>query len=80
MIIKLIIILIFMDIKIPSHLLKLRDWIDPNKLSIENLSDNPNAEYILRDNIDNIDWAYLSKNLHCVSILEEHQDMIDWYY
>jgi hypothetical protein len=42
--------------KIPSHLLKLRDWIDINKLSIINLSDNPNAEFILKENIDKIDW------------------------
>ena len=66
--------------KIPSQLLKLHDWIDPHKLLIENLCDNLNAEFILRDNIDQIDWIYLSQNPYCVSILEENQNMINWYY
>ena len=68
------------NVKIPSQFLKLRDWIDLNKLSIENLCDNPNAESILKENIDRIDWSYLSQNPYCINILEEHQDKIDWYY
>ena len=46
-----------MNNKIHSNFFKLLDWIDPNNLSIENLCENPNAESILRDNLDYIDWS-----------------------
>jgi hypothetical protein len=42
--------------------LKLLDWIELNKLSIENLCENPRSEYILRNNLDKLDWSYLSQN------------------
>ena len=41
-------------------MLKLRDWIDINKINWEYLSFNPNAIELLKKNKDKINWNYLS--------------------
>ena len=43
-------------------MLKLRDWIDINKLNFVRLSLNPNAITFLENNKDKIDWKNLSEN------------------
>jgi len=58
--------------------IKLRDWIDINKLNWVKLSANPNAIYLLEQNLDNIDWENLSRNPNAISILEKNVDKVDW--
>ena len=41
---------------------KLRPWIDPSKLFGDNLSINPNAIELLKENQNKINWNYLSTN------------------
>ena len=43
-------------------MLKLRDWIDINKIDWEYLSLNPNAIKLLKENKDKIYWPYFLKN------------------
>ena len=38
--------------------MKLRNWIDENKLDWNNLSSNPNAIELLKENKDKIDWYW----------------------
>ena len=42
--------------------MKLRDWIDIDKLNWNELSKNPNAIELLKENQDKINWKLLSKN------------------
>jgi len=85
--------------------LKLRSWIDPDKLNFTYLSRNKNAVQLLEQNplhydkigwgnlsvnksprairlleqnLDKVDWSYLSMNPEAVDMLERHQDKIDW--
>ena len=60
-----------------EHRWKLRSWIDINKLIFFDLSENPNAMYLLEENPDNIDWTSLSKNSSSIHILEKNKDNID---
>ena len=43
-------------------MLKLRDWIDINKLNWHGLSFNPNAIELLKENPDKINWKCFSEN------------------
>ena len=43
-------------------MLKLRYWIDINKLDWIGLSRNPNAIELLKENQDKINWLWFSKN------------------
>ena len=43
-------------------MLKLRNWVDINKIDWYWLSLNPNAIELLKENQDKIDWYYFSKN------------------
>ena len=43
-------------------MLKLRDWIDINKINWYWFSFNPNAIILLKENQDKINWADFSKN------------------
>ena len=43
-------------------MLKLRDWVDINKLDWNTLSENPNAIKLLKENKDKINWRVLSGN------------------
>jgi hypothetical protein len=43
-------------------MLKLRDWVDINKINWYYLSENPNAIELLKENKNKIDWHFFSKN------------------
>ena len=43
-------------------MLKLRDWVDIDKLNWDSLSENSNAISLLKENQDKINWWYFSKN------------------
>ena len=43
-------------------LCKLRDWIPIEKLKWYGLSTNPNAIHLLEQNMDKINWVWLSSN------------------
>jgi len=58
---------------------KLRDWIDPKRLT-NFLSSNPRAGSYLESNPEKIDWTYLSSNPSAIHLLEQNQDKIDWTY
>ena len=59
-------------------MLKLRDWIDIDKIDWDYLSENPNAIELLKENQDKINWNHLSKNPNAIELLKENQDKIDW--
>jgi hypothetical protein len=59
-------------------ILRLKKWIDPNKLNWIELSANPNAIELLKENPDKIDWSYLSLNPNAIELLKENPDKIDW--
>ena len=65
-----------------KHHLKLRDWIDVDKLNWYWLSQNPNAIHLLERNFDKINWAYLSINPNAIYLLEQvleaNPDKIVW--
>jgi hypothetical protein len=41
---------------------------------------NPYAIHLLEQNIDNIDWSYLSVNPNAIHLLEKNIDKIEWYW
>ena len=43
-------------------MLKLREWIDINKINWFYLSNNPNTIELLKENQDKINWDYFSEN------------------
>ena len=59
-------------------MLKLRDWIDINKIDWLWLSKNSNAIELLKENQDKIYWERLSSNPNAIKLLKENQDKIDW--
>ena len=56
-------------------MLKLRDWININKLNWYGLSFNPNAIELLKENKNKINWDYLSLNENAIKLLKENQVM-----
>ena len=42
------------------------------------LCNNPNAIYLLEQNLDKIDWDILSLNPNAINILEQNLDKIHW--
>jgi hypothetical protein len=44
---------------------KLLDWININKLNWHNLSSNPNAISLLKENPDKIDWMFFNNEPKC---------------
>ena len=40
---------------------------------------NPNAIELLKENIDKVDWYFLSSNPNAIEILKENLDKVDWY-
>ena len=58
--------------------MKLRDWINLDKIDWDWLSLNPNAMHLLEQNQDKINWYYLSKNPNAVHLLEQNPDKINW--
>ena len=61
-------------------MLKLRDWIDINKLKWGGLSLNPNAIELLKENKDKINWNILSGNKNAIELLKKNQDKICWFW
>ena len=53
-----------------KYYLKLRDWIDVDKIDWEWLSENPNAIDLLEKNMDKINWQSLSLNPNAIDLLE----------
>jgi len=49
-----------------------------NKIDWFNLSINPNAIDLLKENEDNIMWGYLSGNPNAIDLLEKNKDEIEW--
>jgi len=60
-----------MNTELPMCLL---DWIDKSKISWSNLSLNPNAIKLLRENPDKIFWLNLSFNKNAIQLLIENKD------
>jgi hypothetical protein len=58
--------------------LKLRKWIQIDKVHWDALSKNPNAIHILEKNLDKVDWEWLSSNPNAIHILEKNLDKVDW--
>ena len=52
-------------------MLKLRDWIDINKIDWNTLSGNPNAIELLKENQDKINWEILSLNTNAIELLKK---------
>ena len=59
-------------------MLKLRDWIDINKIEWDYLSLNENAIELLKENQDKIYWNFLSLNINVIELLKENQNKINW--
>ena len=59
---------------------RLKSWIPLDKLYWRNLSANPAAIELLRENRHKIDWRSLSanKNPAAIELLRENRDKIDW--
>ncbi len=47
-------------------MLKLRDWVDIDKLNWSALTENPNAIELLKENKNKIHWVVLSKNPNAI--------------
>jgi hypothetical protein len=60
--------------------MKLRDWIDQDKIDWDGLSSNPNAIHLLEKYPNKISWMMLSQNPNAIPILEKNQDKIDWFW
>ena len=58
--------------------MKLKDWVDINKLNWHFLSNNKNAIGLLEQNMDKISWYNLSFNENAIYILEQNIDKISW--
>ena len=58
--------------------MKLRDWIDINKLNWDYLCLNPNAIKLLKENQDKINWLYLSLNPKSLDFLKEYLNNFYW--
>ena len=52
-------------------MLKLRDWININKINWNYLSKNPNAIELLKKNQNKINWSMLSKNPNAIELLKK---------
>ena len=67
----------------PIHLYKLKDFIDPKKLSIRGLIDNPMGMHLVEQRIEekcltSYLWSLLSGNSRAIPLLEKHPEKIDW--
>ena len=58
--------------------LKLRKWIQIDKVYWYELSKNPNAMHILEKNLNKVNWYMLSRNPNAIHILEKNLDKVDW--
>ncbi len=44
------------------------------------LSGNPNAIYLLEQNLDKVNWQNLSRNPNAIHLLENNLDKVNWAY
>jgi ribosomal protein L24E len=51
---------------------------NPEKISWDNLSENPNAISLLEKNPDKISWFWLSRNPNAIHLLEKNPEKISW--
>jgi hypothetical protein len=58
--------------------MKLRDWIDYDKLNWKILSSNPNAIELLEKNKNKIEYYCLSLNPNAIDLLKKNQENINW--
>ena len=59
---------------------KLHDWIDIDELYWRELSGNPNAIELLKENKNKINWFYLSANPNAIEILKVNKNKINWNF
>ena len=59
-------------------ILRLKKWINLNKINWIELSANPNAIDFLKEYPEKIDWSYLSLNPNAIELLKENPEKIDW--
>ncbi len=57
--------------------LKLREWINIDKLNWFKLSKNYNSIDLLRNNLDKINWYYLTENINAIDLLENYDEIYD---
>jgi hypothetical protein len=65
-----------------THITKLREWVQIDKLVWSQLSRNSNAIHILENNLDKVDWVGLSTNPNAIQLLEQNLDKLNstcWY-
>ena len=41
---------------------------------------NPQAIPLLEQNLDKVNWCFLSMNPHALNLLEQNPHKIEWYY
>ena len=58
--------------------LKLKHWIDVNKLNWRYLLGNINAIELLKANLKKINWNILSLNPNAIELLKENPEKINW--
>ena len=61
-------------------IMKLKSWVNFDKLNWSNLSENPAAIDLLTQNSDKIDWERFCSNPAAIDILKQNFDKIDWIY
>ena len=66
------------SVNINPRFLKLRKWIQIEKLDWWMLSRNPNAIHIIEKNLDKVNWHRLSRNPNAIHILENNLDKVKW--
>ena len=64
------------------HNMKLREWIPVDNLNWANLAynENPNAIHLLEQNLNKVNWDWLSRNPNAIHILEQNLNKLNWYW
>ena len=60
--------------------MKFLHWILEDKIDWNYLCLNPNAIYLLEQNLDKINWVYLLGNPNTIHLLEQNLDKINWLW
>jgi hypothetical protein len=61
-----------------TNFMKLREWVQIDKLGWGGVSYKPNAIPILEQNLDKVIWWALSSNPNAIPILEKNLHKVDW--
>ena len=61
-------------------MLKLRDWINIDKIDWNGLSYNKNAIKLLKENKNKINWYNLSENPNAIELLKDNKNKIVWWH